>query len=113
MTFRWLRYSGRSHSPAFWTRLLCVVAAMSLAFAARAGAPEAPPAPNSSNIFELRIDGEIEPILAEYLVNGIDEANREHASLILITIDTPGGLDTAMRSIIQAILQSKVPVVNY
>ncbi len=67
----------------------------------------------SSPVVELRIDGEIEPILAEYIVNGIDEANREHASLILITIDTPGGLDTSMRQIVQAILQSKVPVVGY
>jgi membrane-bound serine protease (ClpP class) len=61
----------------------------------------------------LRIDGEIEPILADYLVNGIDEAAREHDSLILITMDTPGGLDTSMREIIQAILRSPVPVVIY
>jgi len=113
MTFGSLLNSGRPHSPAFWALLLYAAVGMSLACAARAGAPEATPAPNSSNIFELRIDGEIEPILAEYLVNGIDEANREHASLILITIDTPGGLDESMRSIIQSILQSKVPVVNY
>ena len=62
---------------------------------------------------QLRIDGEIEPILAEYIVNGIEQAGRDHASLILITMDTPGGLDTSMRAIIQAILQSPVPVVTY
>jgi membrane-bound serine protease (ClpP class) len=61
----------------------------------------------------LRIDGEIEPILAEYLVNGIQAAAREHASLILITMNTPGGLDTSMREIIQAILQSPVPVATF
>jgi membrane-bound serine protease (ClpP class) len=61
----------------------------------------------------LQIDGDIEPILAEYIVNGIQQANREHASLILITINTPGGLDTSMRAIIQAILTSQVPVVTY
>jgi membrane-bound serine protease (ClpP class) len=64
-------------------------------------------------VVELRIDGMIEPILAEYVVNGIEQAGREHASLILITMDTPGGLDTSMREIIQAILQSPVPVVTY
>ncbi|HEY0704960.1 MAG TPA: nodulation protein NfeD [Candidatus Acidoferrales bacterium] len=69
--------------------------------------------PASSNVVELRIDGEIEPILADYIVAGIDRANGEHASLILITIDTPGGLDTSMRAIIQAILRSPVPVVTY
>lgn len=71
------------------------------------------PVSAASNVVELRIDGEIEPILADYIVHGIDRANTEHASLILITIDTPGGLDTSMRAIIQAILRSNVPVVTY
>ena len=62
---------------------------------------------------ELRIDGEIEPVLAEYIVRGINEANADRASLILITMNTPGGLDTSMREIIQAILASKVPVCTY
>ena len=61
----------------------------------------------------MRIDDEIEPILAEYIVNGIEQANRQHASLILITLSTPGGLDTSMRQIIQAILSSQAPVVTY
>ncbi|MFZ0978565.1 MAG: nodulation protein NfeD [Candidatus Acidiferrales bacterium] len=73
----------------------------------------APAQAQSASIVQLRIDGEIEPVLAGYIVDGIHEAAREHASLILITINTPGGLDTSMRSIIQAILQSPVPVVNY
>jgi membrane-bound serine protease (ClpP class) len=70
--------------------------------------------PNSSaSVVELRIDGEIEPVLAEYIVRGINEANADRASLILITMNTPGGLDTSMREIIQAILASKVPVCAY
>jgi membrane-bound serine protease (ClpP class) len=86
------------------------------ALGARAAAPSAPSsAPSSSpaTIVQLHIDSEIEPVLAEYIVNGIDQANRDHASLVLITISTPGGLDTSMREIIQSILQSKVPVVTY
>ncbi len=88
-----------------------------LALAARVAAPvsaqsDSPP-PSAATVVQLRIDGEIEPILAEYLVNGIQQANRDHATLILITINTPGGLDTSMRSIIQAILSSPVPVVIY
>jgi membrane-bound serine protease (ClpP class) len=67
----------------------------------------------SSRIVELHIAGEIEPVLAEYITNGIAQANSEHASLILITMDTPGGLDESMRQIIQSILQSKVPVATY
>lgn len=73
----------------------------------------AAPADSTSKIVQLRIDGEIEPILAEYIVGGIEQANRDHASLILITINTPGGLDTSMREIIQAILQSQVPVATF
>ncbi|MGH9697990.1 MAG: NfeD family protein [Candidatus Acidiferrales bacterium] len=67
----------------------------------------------AANVYELQIDGEIEPILADYIVNGISQANDSHADLILITINTPGGLDTSMRAIIHAILTSHVPVVTY
>ena len=91
---------------------ICVALAALVALATRAAAP---PAPSSSpaTVVELHIDSEIEPVLAEYIVNGIDQANRDHASLVLITISTPGGLDTSMREIIQSILQSKVPVATY
>lgn len=68
---------------------------------------------DAPNVYELQINGEIEPILAEYIVAGINAANAQHASLILITIDTPGGLDSSMREIIGAILHSSVPVVTY
>jgi membrane-bound serine protease (ClpP class) len=91
----------------------CVVAGAAILLANGALKAASPAEAHSATIVQLRIDGEIEPVLAEYIVNGIHEAAREHASLILITINTPGGLDTSMRSIIQAILQSPVPVVNY
>jgi membrane-bound serine protease (ClpP class) len=87
--------------------------------AARAGQAPASVAVSSANstapetVVELRMDGEIEPVMADYIVDGIHDAARRGASLILITINTPGGLDTSMRSIIQAILESPVPVVNY
>src|SRR6185437_9601205 len=71
------------------------------------------PANAASSVVELRIDDEIEPILAEYIVNGIARANQEHASLIVITINTPGGLDVSMREIIHAILTSQAPVATY
>jgi membrane-bound serine protease (ClpP class) len=68
---------------------------------------------NPAGIVKLRIDSEIEPILADYITNGIDRAAQERASLVLITIDTPGGLDTSMRQIIAKILASPVPVVTF
>ena len=90
----------------------CVCGVASLGLAARAAAPVSAASAGAS-VVELRIDGEIEPILAEYVVSGIEQAGRDHARLILITINTPGGLDTSMRAIIQAILSSPVPVVTY
>ena len=87
------------------------LAAPSLSLIPPAGSTPAPT--SSSSVVELRIDGEIEPVLAEYIVRGINDANADHASLILITMNTPGGLDTSMREIIQAILASKVPVCAY
>ena len=93
---------------------LCVVAGISVTWKATAAAPpSASPADSPSSVVQLRIDGEIEPILAEYIVGGIEQANRDHASLVLITINTPGGLDDSMREIIRAILKSPVPVATF
>ena len=77
------------------------------------GDPAVAQAAQSAKVLRLKIDGEIEPILAEYITGGIDRAAEEHSSLVLITINTPGGLDTAMRAIVQKILTSPVPVVTY
>lgn len=85
---------------------------MLLASANNSAAPP-PDSSNSPTVVELGIDGEVEPVLAEYIVDAIARADRDHASLILITMDTPGGLDTSMREIIQAILRSPVPVATY
>lgn len=99
-----------------WRRCLGIVCglaalAISLPGAARASAPDSNA--DESRVVELRIDGPIEPILAEYISRGIAEANQRQASLVLITINTPGGLDTAMREIVHAILTSSVPVCVY
>ena len=83
--------------------------ACALLFAIIAIAPSA----SAQGVYELQINGEIEPILADYIVSGINTANRDNAGLILITINTPGGLDSSMRDIIAAILHSRVPVVTY
>jgi len=64
-------------------------------------------------VLELKIDGEVEPILATYIDEGITDAANRHASLILITMDTPGGLSDSMKDMIQHILSSSVPVAVY
>ena len=65
------------------------------------------------HVVKLLVDGEIEPILAEYLDSGLNHAEEEHADLVLITMDTPGGLSDSMEQIIQHILRSPVPVAIY
>ena len=66
-----------------------------------------------SSVVELKLEGEVEPILATYIDEGIADAERRHAALILITMDTPGGLSDSMKNIIQHILSSVVPVAVY
>lgn len=58
----------------------------------------------------LEVRGVIDPVMARYVQRGIDGANRSGAQLIVMRMDTPGGLDTAMRAIVQSILGSRVPV---
>jgi membrane-bound serine protease (ClpP class) len=69
--------------------------------------------PQGSLVMQLDLGREVEPVLATYIDEGIAEAERRHASLVLITMDTPGGLSDSMKDIIQHILTSKVPVVVY
>jgi membrane-bound serine protease (ClpP class) len=64
-------------------------------------------------VMDLKLDGEVEPVLATYIDEGIAEAARRSASLVLITMDTPGGLSDSMKDIIQHILGSPVPVAVY
>lgn len=64
-------------------------------------------------IVRLTLDGVVDPFSASYIESAIDRANQDGPSAILITIDTPGGLDTSMRKIIQSILASEVPVICY
>ncbi len=61
----------------------------------------------------LDLDGAIGVATAEYIINGIEEAEERDATLVIIRMDTPGGLVNSMRDIISAILGSDVPVVTY
>jgi membrane-bound serine protease (ClpP class) len=61
----------------------------------------------------LEIRGAIGPATAQYIEHGLDTARQRGSPLVILEIDTPGGLSTSMREIISAILASSVPVVAY
>jgi membrane-bound serine protease (ClpP class) len=67
----------------------------------------------SANVLELKIDDQINPASAEVIASAIARAEREGASCLIITLNTPGGLDTSMREIISRMDSSRVPIVVY
>jgi len=64
-------------------------------------------------VLELKLDGVVAPILANYIDEGLADAANRHAALVLITMDTPGGLSDSMTDMIHHILDSPVPVAVY
>ena len=84
-----------------------------LAFTASAAWGKGEPASDKPQVDVLTLEGAIQPISAEVIIQAIDRAEREKREALIIRLDTPGGLDTSMRDIIKRILISEVPVVVY
>ncbi|HEY3211468.1 MAG TPA: nodulation protein NfeD [Actinomycetota bacterium] len=84
--------------------LVTLGAGMSLA---RAQAQRTP------TVLSLTLNGVVDPFVANYIRSGIDKAEADGDAAVLLTVDTPGGLDSSMRKITQAILNSKVQVICY
>ncbi len=84
--------------------LISLLVTASLAIKAQAASP---------TIIVLPAKGVVNPVLADYIRRGIEQAEEDNAVALIIQLDTPGGLDTAMRDIIKDIVNARIPVVVY
>jgi membrane-bound serine protease (ClpP class) len=91
---------------ALW--LSTLAAAFAAAFCVLLRAATTPPV-----VLQINLDGVVQPVSADYVVRGIEDANRINASAVLLELSTPGGLEASMREIIRAIINSRVPVITY
>jgi membrane-bound serine protease (ClpP class) len=69
--------------------------------------------PARADILRITVDAPIHPVTSEYIVRAVHDAERSGAALIILRLNTPGGLDSSMREIIGAVVNSRVPVATY
>ena len=67
----------------------------------------------AKDVYQISVQGVIGPPIAQFIVESLKKATDADAEALLILLDTPGGLDTSMREIIKAIMDSKIPVIVY
>ena len=95
-------------------RRLCtgvVVAALAVLTPVAAVAASADSVVQRPVVRQVNLTGVVDPPLAHYVEHAVTAAGRDHVEAVLVRIDTPGGLDSSMRSIIKSLLASPVPVV--
>jgi membrane-bound serine protease (ClpP class) len=71
------------------------------------------PVAASAAVLKIKVDAPIHPVTSEYIVKSLEKADREGADLVILTLNTPGGLDTSMRQIIERIVNSRTPVAAF
>src|SRR5262245_60688133 len=67
----------------------------------------------SADVLRLRLDDQITPASAEVIVSAIARAEHDNSTALILTLDTPGGLESSMREILSRIIASRVPVIVY
>lgn len=68
---------------------------------------------SEADILVITVEGVVNPVMSEFISNSIDRAEETDAEVLVIELDTPGGLDTSMRSIVKKIIASHVPIAVY
>lgn len=77
------------------------------------GSAAAGPAESPPHVLVAAIASSINPVSADYLVAAIEQAEADRAALVVVELDTPGGLDSSMRQMVREILRTEIPVVVY
>lgn len=67
----------------------------------------------ANTVWIVPVNGAIGPAISDYLSREIEQAQQENVSLVILRMDTPGGLDSSMRDIIHAITTSSIPVATW
>ncbi|TXH36953.1 MAG: nodulation protein NfeD [Rhodospirillaceae bacterium] len=102
---------GVGHSFKIWRIIIVSIGSALAALALSMAVSMAGASPRQAVV--LDVDGVIGPAAADYLVRGFETVRPEETGIVILRMDTPGGLDTSMRKIIRAILASPVPVATY
>ena len=87
-----------------WRRLIRLFAGLAVC-----GAPVA----EAASVWVVELEGAISPASSDYFIRTLERASDEGAELVVMRLDTPGGLDKSMRDMVKAILASTVPVATY
>jgi membrane-bound serine protease (ClpP class) len=72
-----------------------------------------PAQPGPGAVWQVEIEGAIGPATADHMVRALSAAEQSEAHALVLRIDTPGGLDSAMRTMVKAILAARIPVIGY
>jgi len=94
-------------------RVVLLAALITTAATSFAGAPPAAGRAAPAPVLTAAIKASINPVTADYLASVLERAVEDNAALVVVQLDTPGGLDQAMRDMVQAIIASPVPVAVY
>jgi len=96
-----------------WFGACAMLGALWLAFCVAVQAADTAAPQEPARVRVLAVQGVISPATSDFVTRGLSDAAQEGASLAILQLDTPGGLDVSMRSIIRQIIASPIPVVGF